>query len=955
MTSINDLDASLAERCQRMGRMCGVVVSLLGFAVLLGWALDNPSLRQVLPGLASMKPNTALCLLLTGVALAALSTPIVTRAAQLASIVLAGCGVLIALITLVEYVWGLDLHIDQLLFHVDPDPISRAPPGRMAKATTVALLCGGVAVMLLNARTWRYVSQTAAVGQGLIGLLACVGYAFGVEALYGLGAYSSVAVHTAVGFILLSLGTLLARPTEGMMRLIVDKTAGGLAARRLLPYVLCVPIILGWLLVQAERNGLFHGTFGMAFLTVISSLLFAVLVWRTANALRVSELERSAIQRDLRTQELKFGAIIRSVMDAVIVLDDEQRIVLFNPAAEEMFARRSGDMVGRTLEPLLPQSAWASHSGFVQAFGASTDVKRPMGRARSVNAVRSNGQHFPVEVSISKVDVDGKRLYTAVLRDVTELREKTEQARLAAEEATRTKSAFLANMSHEIRTPLNAIIGLSNLLQRTGATPEQADRLGKIDVAARHLLSVVNDILDLSKIEAGGLRLAQTDLHLLALFDNVQSIIGEQARGKGLTVQVDLDSVPLWLHGDVTRLGQALLNYASNAVKFTEKGCIILRAVLVDQSATGLLVRFEVQDTGSGIAADTLPRLFNAFEQADTSITRVPGGSGLGLAITKHLAQLMGGEVGVHSVPGEGSTFWFTARLGRGRGPMPVSVVPAAVAFGPEEQLRRRHGGARVLLVEDNAINREVATELLLGVGLDVDCANNGQVAIDMARAHVYDLILMDMQMPVLDGLTATRSIRRLANWATRPIVGLTANAFSEDREMCLQAGMNDFVVKPVEPNALFRALLRWLPKRPPEPDSWDEFQGALDKATDADLELRLRQLNAVDAAYGLHLLNGKVASYARLLREFAKQAQPEIESIRSRLSSSEPAAALALIHSLKGASGSIGATALQALLAELEIAVRQSRSIGVVQQLVSDVAAKCSELVDEILALDES
>jgi CheY-like chemotaxis protein len=262
-------------------------------------------------------------------------------------------------------------------------------------------------------------------------------------------------------------------------------------------------------------------------------------------------------------------------------------------------------------------------------------------------------------------------------------------------------------------------------------------------------------------------------------------------------------------------LGQALLNYAGNAVKFTEQGSITLRAKLADQTEADLLVRFEVQDTGVGIAADKLPRLFNVFEQADTSITRVYGGSGLGLAITKHLAQLMGGDVGVSSVPGEGSTFWFTARLGRGRGPQPA--LAAGMHPGPESQLRRFHPGARVLLVEDNPVNREVAKALLERAGLDVDTADNGQLAIDKVRAHAYDVILMDVQMPVLDGLAATRSIRALPGWATRPIIGLSANVFDEDRAHCLQAGMNDFVAKPVEPAALFGALLHWLSKRAAE------------------------------------------------------------------------------------------------------------------------------------------
>jgi PAS domain S-box-containing protein len=272
--------------------------------------------------------------------------------------------------------------------------------------------------------------------------------------------------------------------------------------------------------VQAERGAHVTGAFGIALFTVAYVLLFALIVWRTANALRLSELQRQTVQRDLHKRELQLDDIIRSVMDAVVVMDGEHRIVLFNPAAEEMFGRRSDEMVGRTLETLLPQSAWGEHDDLVRVFGAGSNVRRRIG-ARLVSAVRADGRHFPAEVSISKLDAEGKRYYTAVLRDVTEPREKTEQARLAAEAANRMKSAFLANMSHEIRTPLNAIPGLSGLPQTSGPTPEQAGRLGKIDVAARHLLSIVNDILDLSRIEAGRLHLDQRDFHLAALFDNV--------------------------------------------------------------------------------------------------------------------------------------------------------------------------------------------------------------------------------------------------------------------------------------------------------------------------------------------------------------------------------------------------------------------------------------------------
>ncbi len=379
----------------------------------------------------------------------------------------------------------------------------------------------------------------------------------------------------------------------------------------------------------------------------------------------------------------------------------------------------------------------------------------------------------------------------------------------AAEGASRAKSAFLANMSHEIRTPLNAIIGLNYLMRRDGVTPGQSARLDKIDAAGQHLLAIINDILDLSKIEAERVQLESTNFHLSAILDNVQSIIADAAREKGLAVEIDGDAVPHWLRGDPTRLRQALLNFASNAVKFTEKGSIALRAQLLADDGVELLVRFAVEDTGIGLTADQMPRLFEAFEQADASTTRRFGGTGLGLAITRRLAELMGGDCGVESTPGAGSTFWFTARLQRGHGVK--LLLPASGNVGAEVQLRLRHRGARVLLVEDNEVNLEVALAMLHGVGLDVDTALDGHAAVAKAKTSDYDLILMDIQMPGMSGLEATRVIRTLPGWQARPILALTANAFEEDRLACEAAGMDDFIAKPMHALTLYGCLLKWL------------------------------------------------------------------------------------------------------------------------------------------------
>lgn len=510
------------------------------------------------------------------------------------------------------------------------------------------------------------------------------------------------------------------------------------------------------------------------------------------------------------TEQMRIWAAIDVLPDAFVLFDREERLLACNQRYREMFPDSAPLMQpGVSFEDLLRHGLKNAH--VPEAVGREEEwLADRLRQFREANSVAENviaGGRVILESD--HVTPDGGRV--GLRTDITAIREQQAQletARKAAEAANRAKSAFLANMSHEIRTPLNAISGMALLMRRAGLPAEQAERLAKLEAAGDHLLEVINMVLELSKIEAGKLVLDEVSFAPETLFANVYSMLNERAAEKGLQFTYQLPSLPSLLLGDRTRLQQALLNYAANAIKFTERGSVKMRALILDENEEGILLRFEVEDTGIGITKEAQQRLFTAFEQADGSTTRKYGGTGLGLAITAKIAACMGGEAGVVSELGHGSLFWFSARLHKV--PMLEHYDTPAV-HDVEQLLSREFLGSPVLVVDDEPINREIAAMLFEVIGFVVDTAEDGLQAVEKVLAGDYALILMDMQMPHMDGLEATRRIRAMPNGAAQLIIAMTANAFAEDRQRCLAAGMDAFATKPVDPEQLLIMVLEGL------------------------------------------------------------------------------------------------------------------------------------------------
>ena len=576
-----------------------------------------------------------------------------------------------------------------------------------------------------------------------------------------------------------------------------------------------------------------HATRVISTIAAGSSLVLAIVTLVLVRVVR--DRERSITARMLSQRDLvRSEAILRGTLDAsdegILVIGADGKVLTANKRflklwqiPDDVFdVGDDGQLLAFVLAQLIDPD------GFVR------EVRRLYGSTESSFDTLhfKDGKLF--ERYSAAIDLPGDHARLWSFRDVTE-RKKTEIelerhrgslealveertaalsiAKEAAETANKAKSAFLANMSHELRTPINAIMGMTALALRLANDVKQRDQLIKVQQASSHLLEVINDILYISRIEAERLTLERTTFKLSTIFDSFNSMISLRAREKGLGFEIDLpcELSHQMLVGDPLRLSQVLLNLTANAIKFTQQGLISVRVRKVQELPHEITLRFDVNDTGIGIASEAQRRLFTAFEQADNSMTRKFGGTGLGLAISKRLANLMGGDIGVNSSPEIGSTFWFTAVLQKS-----ADVVPLALDIkgeSAETRLKKEFAGFRVLLAEDEPINQEVSCGLLEDAGLQVDLAENGAIAVALAQENIYDLIIMDIQMPKMNGIDATRAIRALPNYAATPILAMTANAFDEDRQVCIDAGMNEHIGKPVVPEKLFETLLKWLSK----------------------------------------------------------------------------------------------------------------------------------------------
>jgi PAS domain S-box-containing protein len=771
---------------------------------------------------------------------------------------------------------------------------------------------------------------------------------------------------------------------------------------------------------------------------------------------------------------------LEGVNSVILRWTPDTTISSINDYGCDLFGYSKQELIGKSLFETIVHDVEEAHDGVRRMVGNILDDPESYFHVEDMNRTRE-GRELWISWSNNPIlDSEGQlKEILAIGVDITERKElekELQAAKEVAESATQAKGDFLANMSHEIRTPMNAVIGLSDLCLRTDLTPKQQDYLSKIHGSAISLLGIINDILDFSKIEAGKLDIEEIEFEIDDVLENLATVASVKTQEKGLELLFRRDPhVPTVLIGDPLRLGQILINLTNNAVKFTDKGDIVVEIELAERVNDEAILTFSVRDTGIGMTPEQQAKLFQSFSQADTSTTRKYGGTGLGLAISKQLVELMHGEIGVDSEAGVGSTFHFTVRLGIGTGAHekefktipdlqhlhalvaddnptardilaeylrsfqfevdaaangeevfelmdrakepydlmvldylmpgmkgvdiavkiktelkpatdPHIILVSAYSSGdvmdkpggefidhflakpvspshlfdavmeafcvPTEGSRRKKAGrefdlqtlrpvqgAHILLVEDNEINQQVASEILEQAGFFVDIANHGQEALDRLETAAYDCVLMDVQMPVMDGFTATGKIREQERFADLPVLAMTANATVEDRDKSLAAGMNEHIAKPINPQLLFEALLRWILHAERElPEGFEATSSIED-------DHEIPELAGIDTAAGVARLGGNVGSYLRLLDKFVDNQADAVNQIRKEHEAGNHEEAIRAAHTLKGVSGSIGATGLQEVAQELETTLKEGEH-GSLQALCAQAEKELARVV---------
>jgi PAS domain S-box-containing protein len=787
-------------------------------------------------------------------------------------------------------------------------------------------------------------------------------------------------------------------------------------------------------------------------------------------------------------------AILETAPDSILVIDDERKIILINKQTEHMFGYQSSELLGQPIEVLLPNRYKKNHPKQMRSFFASPTY-RQMGSGRDLWAINKDGCEFPVEISLSPLHTEEGLLVSAAVRDITDRKQadiELRKAKEAAEEATKAKSDFLANMSHEIRTPMNAIIGMSHLALQTELNNKQKNYVEKVNRSAKDLLGIINDILDFSKIEAGKLDLEQTDFDLKTVLNQFSNLLSLRANEKNLELLVDIEpAIPSGLVGDPMRLGQVLVNLGSNAVKFTDKGEVVLGITLVNSNDDHVELKFSITDTGIGMTAEQQGRLFQAFSQADSSTTREYGGTGLGLSISKKLTEMMGGQISVESQPGVGSCFSFTAKfivsnaiqhdrlilpeplkklkvlvvddneqartilssivsslgfdvdVANGgltaltklctedssgtpyqlaiidwlmpdvdgvlltqkiqtsediNSPPPIIMATAhdknellsaadsariklegvvikpltpsnifnsimntlghrqeslrdtAAEYIEQKEIAESLKGAHILLVEDNLLNQELAVELLQSNGIQVTLAENGQVALDKLSVEVFDGILMDCQMPIMDGYQATEEIRKKDHLHDLPIIAMTANVMVQDIEKALQSGMNDHIGKPLDVTYMFQTMRKWIKVSNKDTSKIAKLENEHTEVPPYDLT----NLIGVNVENGLKRTQGSLSLYIKLLKRFTHSMSDFEHQFNHAKGNSESER---LAHTLVGTAGNIGAEKLYDAAKKLEEScknnisndIRQTHLNNTIKQLTPVLASLEKSLTNDI------